>query len=149
MPPEPLRSIPLEDCNWRGSSRDKRENPWIHALWHEGKEGLGRIYVFADSPEQATAALPTLMRAALDPDWGERAVRLLAQMGPPAEPAIPLLIEIPGDPSRGRDRCQAASALQFIPMRRDVSLPALQRALKDPDPCVRTCAGHAVDWLNR
>ena len=107
-------------------------------------------YQAADALEElapfAEAALPALIRALTtdeDPDVRRNVVSCLGDMGPPAAPAIPAMIEATRD-SEPLIRDMAVSALGRMGQAAAEAVPALIAALDDDEPDVRVSAAEAL-----
>src|ERR1041384_6437433 len=83
----------LVGCNTLPPEPDD-SNPWIRVLRHDGPGGLGGFRIDDPTPEQTREAIPVLARAVndADPNLRDRSVVLLSQIGPAAEPAVPIQI---------------------------------------------------------
>jgi HEAT repeats len=154
-------SFSLRVRNWLLNS--KYRNPAIKRglmgpasdAWLRQHEGRAGMLALGANAAGAVPGLVKLCDRNSDPDFLFWAVEEFRQMGPAAKPAIPTLIRlatfagtnqssIPSVFLDSQIRIQSCYALAFLHAEPELTLPAMVRALQDPDKRVQFAALLAI-----
>ena len=141
----------------------EQESPWRtrfrKMLWHlskahfpmqyPGSKALGAFHAFNHGDaSNAVPALIKIMQNDRGPFQQTACPDVLAWIGPPAEPAIPALLQA-ATHTNAIVRNNAVYALGRIHARPELVLPALTKCLKDTDPQVQMQAAGALKAFGR
>jgi HEAT repeat protein len=113
------------------------KDPSLHVRWQAAK-------LLAEFGASARAAVPALTMALQDPDRDVRraAAETLGVFGSDAKSAVPALVKYSHE-----DSFTAGFALWRIDRRPETVMPALIRALRDPNPMIRASAAGMLGQL--
>ena len=105
--------------------------------------GNDRLFDVAKLSEQGEESVPQLIELMGHKDWKMRreAAWALARIGPPARPAVPVLISGLSDSQEG---IRYFSALALGEIGSTVAIPELRNALEDENPYVRSVSAVAL-----